>query len=1006
LSLIAFALLSYCAFAQERTGSIQGTVTDPSGLAVPGAAVEVSGEALPQAQKVSTGASGGFLFASLPPGQYTVSITAQGFRVYKASNVALNVGRTVRVDAKLEVGAVAESVVVSGEAILLDTTNTVVSTNLTATVYDRLPKGRSFDSLIVLAPGVRSEPKSGGFQVDGASGSEHSWVVDGIEVTSIQVGDLTRQARIPIEWVNETQVKSSGFDAQFGGAIGAVVSATTRSGGNDFHGQVSLYLANDTLNAGLASPIDGRAQRRDLLRINPNNDNFQEYFRNGKDDYRMLNPGFRLGGPIKKDMLWFFLSAYPELHKAERDVTFLRPVQTGHFVRKDRQDFTLAKIDFQPFSKLRANFSYFYNPWRVNGLLPSYQGTDSVATPFADRGLRQPATGYGYQADYAATSKLAFSVFGGYQYSNNKDYGIPRGTRYRYANGNTTLPMLNLPANVLGPAGNFTPDNRQTVQDIYTRHTLHAIGSYLLTAKGQHNLRFGWDLNRLANRPVAGTWPDGYVFLYWDRAYRAVTRGGSFRGTYGYYINRAFATEGDVSSNNQGLFINDSWRLNKSLTLQLGLRTEREFLPSFDPKIQVTPIEFGFGSKMAPRLGFAYDPKGDGRMRFGASWGLYYDIMKYEMPRGSFGGDKWLDNVYTLDNPNIFNIKPGAPGGFGQCQCPGTLIEVVNWRIPSHDPSENLIEPNLKPVRLQAWDASWEYNFTSDYVFGVRYTHRQLDRTIEDVGILTPQGEQYFIANPGFGITVDSRKFPADYPANVTPKAKRNYDGVEFRLERRFSRQLAFQTSYTYSRLYGNYAGLANSDENGRRSPNVNRVYDEPWMAYDEKGKLVYGRLATDRPHAFKLFGTYDWKTKAGTTRLSPYFSVFSGAPISTEVGVQHVPVFVFGRGDLGRTPAFTQTDFLISHDIPVKGEGRFVRVELNITNLFNHARVTNVFPALDHVNDGGINFDANKTGQIFRGYNSRALITEQKLRLDPRYRLPNEFQIPRELRFGFHFFF
>lgn len=991
-----FFLLSWNLMAQERTGSIQGTVTDPSGAAVPGATVEVSGPALTLAYKVTTDEGGGYLFPSVPPGTYTVSITAKGFMVFKASNVIVNVGRTIRVDAKLEVGQVAESVVVSGEALLVDTANTVVSTNVDATIYDRLPKSRSFDSLIVLSPGVRSEPKSGGFQVDGSSGSENSFVIDGIEVTSIQRGDLTTQARVPVEWIAETQVKSSGFDAQFGGAIGGVVAATTRSGGNTFHGQVSLYWNNASMDAG----------PRPTLRLNPANDNIGEYFHNKKDDYRFLNPGFRIGGPFKKDMLWFFASAYPQFTRTERTVTFLRPAETRTYESRERQDFTLAKLDFQPSAKLRGNFSYFYSPLRVNGLLPSRQGTDAITNPWADRGNRQPAAGYGYQADYSATSKLAVSVFGGYQYSNYKDYGIPSGTRYRYANGNSSLPITpQLPANVIGPAGNFTPDNRQTVKDVYTRHTVHAIGSYLANLSGQHNFRFGWDLNRLANSPIAGTWPDGYVFVYWDRAYRAVTKGGSYRGPFGYYIRRAFATEGDVSSNNQGLFINDNWRVNRKLTLNLGLRTEREFLPSFDPKIQVRPIEFGFGQKLAPRLGFAYDPTGAGKQRISASWGLYYDIMKYEMPRGSFGGDKWLDFVYTLDDPNIFNIKPQGPG-FAGCSCPGTLIEVVNWRIPSHDPSENLIEPDLKPVRLQAWNVSWDYNFAGDFVFGVRYTHRQLDRTIEDVGVLTPQGEQYFIANPGFGITVDERKWPAGYPQDVTPKAVRDYDAIEFRLERRFSRSLAFQTSYTWSRLYGNYAGLANSDENGRRSPNVNRVFDEPWMAYDERGKLVYGRLATDRPHAFKLFGSYDWKTKAGVTRFSPYFNLFSGTPISTEVSVQHVPVFVFGRGDLGRTPFFTQTNMLVSHDFPLKGEGRFVRIELNVTNLFNHARVTNIFPALDHANDGGINFDADKTADIFKGYNTRALMTAQRLRTDPRYGLASAFQEPRALRFGFHFFF
>jgi hypothetical protein len=987
---LAFSTLGW---AQERTGSIEGIVTDPSGAAVTNATLELSSPALLQPMRISTGAAGAYQFPSLPPGSYRLVVSAPGFRQYQAASVTVNVGRVSRIDARLEVGQVTESVVVSAEAVQVDTASTTVATNVTETAYDRLPKGRSFDSLVILSPGVRAEPKSGGYQVDGSSGSENAYILDGIEVTSIQSGVLPGQSRVPIEWISETQVKSSGFSAEYGGAIGGVIAATTRSGSNNLHGQASLYWSGDAMNA----------RPRMTQRLNPGNDEVADYFHDPKDSMRFLNPGFRLGGPVKRDFAWFFISGYPQFTRRERDVTFLRPAETRNYRQRMRQDYTMAKIDIQPLSKLRGSFSYFYNPLRVNGLLPTYQGTDAITNPWADRGYRQPAAAYGWSADYSATSKLVISAFGGYQYSNYMDYGIPRGTRYRYATPNLTIPGV--PDQFRGASGNFTPDNRQTVQDIYTRHTAHIVGSYLLTAGGQHSLRFGYDLNRLANKPNAGTWPDGYVFLYWDREYAFVTKPGRARGTYGYYINRAFATEGDVSSNNTGLFINDNWRVSRNLTLNLGIRTEREFLPSFDPGIQTRPIEFGFGKKIAPRLGFAYDPTGQGRMKLAASWGMYYDIMKYEMPRGSFGGDKWLDFVYTLDNPNITAINPQG-NGFGPCQCSGTFLEQVNWRIPSNDPSHNLIDPNLKPVRLQSWNASWDYLFATDYVFGVRYVHRQLDRTIEDVGILTSQGEQYYIANPGFGLTIDPASFEAGYPANVTPKAKRNYDAVEIRLERSFARRASFQAAYIISRLYGNYAGLANSDENGRTSPNVNRVYDLPWMAYDERGQLVYGRLATDRPHAFKFFGSYDWKTKLGTSRFSPIFQAASGTPLSTEVAVNHVPVFAFGRQDLGRTKSFTQTDFLVSHDIPAGGEGKFFRIELNVINLFNHGRELSRFVGLDHANDGGINLFTDQTARILQGYNSRALITEQGIRLDPRYNLANQFQEPRTLRFGFHFFF
>src|SRR5205085_11341705 len=120
---------------------------------------------------------------------------------------------------------------------------------------------------------------------------------------------------------------------------------------------------------------------------------------------------------------------------------------------------------------------------------------------------------------------------------------------------------------------------------------------------------------------------------------------------------------------------------------------------------------------------------------------------------------------------------------------------------------------------------------------------------------------------------------------------------------------LSYNASYTWSRLYGNWAGLANSDENGRSDPNVSRAFDLPYGNFDSHGNNTYGRLATDRPHTFKFFGNYDvnWG-KGGTTNFSVSQIAYSGTPLSSELTVV-VPVFFDGRGDLGRTPVYTQTD-------------------------------------------------------------------------------------------------
>ena len=154
--------------------------------------------------------------------------------------------------------------------------------------------------------------------------------------------------------------------------------------------------------------------------------------------------------------------------------------------------------------------------------------------------------------------------------------------------------------------------------------------------------------------------------------------------------------------------------------------------------------------KIAPRVGFAYDLQGNGRWKAYGSWGMFYDISKLEMPRGAWGADHWIDYHYTLDSFNWPAINCEGPPGSG---CPGTFIEQADRRHVSNDPNDNLIDPNLKPIRTQEFTLGMDHELNSSMSVGVRYAHKWLDRTIEDVGIqVAGVGEVFMIANPGYGI--------------------------------------------------------------------------------------------------------------------------------------------------------------------------------------------------------------------------------------------------------------
>jgi outer membrane receptor protein involved in Fe transport len=1006
LALSLVVLLGLCAFAQETTGSITGTVTDPTGAAIPNAKIEISGPAVVGVASISTDTSGAYTAGSIPAGQYVVVATAQGFRSMRKTDVSVVLGRAARVDFRMEVGQVTESVVVNADAVMVDTTTSQSAVNVDKSFFDLLPKGRGFYDLIAIAPGARNEAKTGGFQIDGASGSENTFYLDGMEVTNMQTGVLDAKNRIPVEAIQQVQIKNGVMEAQYGGAMGGVVNAVVRSGSNQFHGEAGFYYNNDSMSA----------RPRPTLEMDPTDATRSRgrYFQNTLDDYSTWNPVFSLSGPIIKNKLSFFSSYMPTTTTTNRPVTFLSNNQTQTFSRKEKQQYVVNKLDFMPFTKLRMNASWIWSPNYQQGVLPAQQGTDSPTTPFAGRGQYTQGQILSGQVDYLATSKLVFSFRGGYNYTNQTDRYAVSSETFVYSTANTMFP--NLPANVQRTAAGYVSQGgARRDYDIYTRVNLNADVSYMLNWHGQHNLKGGWQTNRLSNSVQNLSYPTGYYRYYWDQSYTCVTSqcSGKQRGTYGYYRWYTYGESGDASSDNQGIFFQDNWRVNKNLSLNLGLRTEREFLPSFSKQgiAAAPPISFSWGSKMSPRIGGAWDPKGDGKMRVYASWGYFFDVMKYEMPRGSFGGAIYITNYYALDDPNVMITNQGYPAD--PKKLPGRLFESVDWRIPSNDPNNNTVDKNLKPMKQRMLDVGFDYSLKPTLVASLRYTNRRLIRTIEDVGTLGPAGEVYFIANPGFGLTVDPKTWDAGIPP--TPKAKRDYDALEFRLDKRFSRNYQFAASYTWSRSFGNYSGLASSDEDvsatgtglGRTAPNVNRYFDLPWIGYDQTGHFAEGRLGTDRPHTLKLFGSYSKRSLLGTTTISPVMALYSGTPLTTNIFViSSVPAYPFGRGDLGRTPVFYNADLNLMHEFrPMKNhENVRVRFEFTVFNLFNSSIVTNKNVDMLHVDDGQLTFANN--ADFFKGFDTNALIKAQGDRISPLYNLASGFQGPRWARLQLSFQF
>ncbi|HXD31159.1 MAG TPA: carboxypeptidase regulatory-like domain-containing protein [Pyrinomonadaceae bacterium] len=1005
LSMALLAMFATAAFGQETTGNIRGTVKDPNGGVVPNATVTATN---PQRSfTATTDSEGTYEFMQLPPNRYTVSVTATGFAEAKRTDVPVELGRTLQVNLDLSLaGATANVNITANEEPLVDVSSTKTATNINQQKIDLLPKTLRFDSVVQTAPGTRNEGKAGGFQIDGASGSENTWIIDGLEVTRVFDGVLGNTKNIPFDFVKEVQVKSAGYEAEYGGATGGVINVATRSGSNDFHGEARLEM---NLN-GLAGN-DRLARRFDRLRIaapaapsaaqlaagvKPRS--FEaEYFGNndGKDDFRSIAPAFDLGGPILKNKLWFYGSYAPQFERTNRNLRLISLVAPGATVNgvisangsitqldkrniqyRTRYDYMMGKIDFAPTSKLTFAFTGISSPTKVTGPTANLALETTSTTTFNElryplKGGFAPSNQISGQGTWLVTPNLIINGRLGRSYLNDKatNYDVPNAPLYSISGPCNSTISGGAPCPE-GSTSNGSPNaftsNSQTLYNITTRKSISLDAVFTKRVFGQqHSFKGGYQRNRLANNILAGSAAGSIIIHYGQNSPSC-----NCMGTYGYYQTNTSGQKGNVNSTNQGFFVQDSWQAHKRVTLNLGLRLENEFVPSFpldptghpgldisqlsvDPK---APIRFGWGDKIAPRLGGAWDVLGNGKLKLYGSYSVFYDTMKYNLSRGSFGGEVFVQTEKKLDTLDFRSIT--------LANSPGALIIQRDLRVPALSNVAgpggavfHAVDPNIKPVREHEYTVGTDYEFRRNTVFSARYTSKNLDRTIEDIGLVffaadgvTVQ-EQYMIGNPGFGTAVSD--FVA-FGHPPTTKAIRNYRGLELRVDKRFSDNWYTNFSYTRSRLFGNYSGLSSSDETGRNAANTNRYFDMPWITYDSHGKLSNGLLATDRPNTFKAFGAYRFNYGLFGRKQETEFSgsqfIYQGTPITTHVNIDiegttdglgnFVPSFVDGRGDLGRTEAFTQTDLLVRHRVRLS-ERTSLLFQFNVLNLFDEKNVT-----------------------------------------------------------------
>ena len=943
LAIVALLLSGVAIFAQETTGGLQGTVKDSSGAVVGGAHVVVKGTSLVGDKALDTDSSGYYRFAGLPPGTYSIEVSAKGFKTVKREGVGLEVGHLPTLDLVMEVGAAAEVVEVTGAAPLVDVTTNTNQTNVTSDELNNIPVGYTFQSVIQLAPMARNEPLSGdalmtgksaggtggaipgssangynvGYMIGGAADSESSYLVEGQDTEDISGG--ASRAQVPFQFIQEVQVKTSGVEAEHGGALGGVVNVVMRKGSNAIHGSLFGSYEADSMDGSPNATL-----QYDPLDANPNpitgEANAQTY-QPKKDHFRIAQPGFTVGGPIVKDRLWFFLGFAPEYRSLGRTVDFTPSFYPGQsslgqqqFSQDVQQYFGTARLDAALTQKIRVFASWLYQYGRESGA--NLPGADSLASQgyhnsFIDSpvqaythgiGWSQPNSTYNFGADISLTPKIVSTTRFGYFFNNYHDFGWPNSGVNLFVIGvpgqldNTGAPMptpLQLPgANTGAYDQSFTELNASKHWQ-FNQDVAFFKGGWW----GTHNIKAGYQFNRLWNEiNQHGNIPDATVRAYGSSyspgtavgasacAQLAANPWGTCTGQYGYAYSNDFGTILKNSAGqlvpatdlNHALFVQDSWTIGKGLTLNLGLRVEKETLPrpSGVGIANIRTIDFSWNDKIEPRLGAAWGSR-NGKIKIFGSYGVTNDVMKLLLAQSSFGAQVWDRCYYPVgpDSSGTFNWSDVTlqflPGQGRACPTAGAsvganfqggVVPQVFTNVNPLNQTTQLIEnlnlrpeepvmPGLKPYRQHEFVAGFDYQIQKDWAFEARYDRRRLDHAIEDAALTAPCCFEYYaIVNPGEGVnkTIDSyynylvglgagygvgvppfdtpvAGVPAGTPPPPyfgscpscpnNPTAVRNYDGVEVRVSKSTSHGWAGMFAYTWSSAWGNYTGLTTTDQ-------------------------------------------------------------------------------------------------------------------------------------------------------------------------------------------------
>ena len=938
LFVLGFLVISDFALAQQGTADLRGRVIDQQGAVLPGVTIVARHQESGLFRDAVSSADGTFLMSAMTPGVYEVSAELASFKKYTQRDVRLEVGRTAQIELKLEVGGLTEAVTVTSEAPLVDSSTQEIGGRISSQEFVDTPSfNRNFAGYLGMLPGVVATISATTFGADSISVAGQNvrnvnYTMDGSNNNdTFNGGNGGAQARVPVEAVQEFQLLSSQFDAEYGLTSGGIVNSVSKQGTNRLRGAAFMFFQDEKMSA-------------------------LEYFaaKEGLEEApsQQQQWGGVLGGPIIRDKAHFFGS----LERVALDSSVTTNIPT-------RPDLNRADVEISRVwnTYLRGDHQInSANTWGLRWLRETSPQPLQIQATTHTPPRHEAET----DVDWTAVGNLS-SVIGSSKVNTFRVSAVSEDVFFGNPRFNEGEPQESLP-----PQLNFLSFQDQQSARANRR---------LDVAYGADNV-FAWFM------PGRGGDHDVKLGINYLYSSLRVQDFGNLNGTFTMNVDVPFdranprtyperltvrapaASDFLMKGHFIGLFAQDRWKLNNNVTLNFGARYDVEILPTpnqENPLFADDPDGYPMDlNNVSPRFGFAWSLDDAGRSAVRGGAGIFYQRTSYTFLTNMFSNGR-NSSSFTVNYPTN-NIDPGPrQGNFptDPMLVNGPVVNraLLNAQFPAGTRVRNggtVRFDNPDRVNMYARTYSIGYERQVGSTMGVsvdfirseqrnQYVLKELNPLVRSGPLATNPATR---TNPLVGQVGEW----AASVVTIEPIGEINYNSIQFSGTKRYANNWQARISYAFSRGRGNVA-------TGQADTADSQFLDDLNLDND------YGPTAVDRPHILTLTGSYD-VPRTGGLKLSAVFRARSGTPFTlrdTTFDIDRngltaneylpagtysgappdasspnaIPVTVDYKGGRagGRNPKYVQGDLRAGYRIQLGG-GRTLDAFLDIFNVTNRA--------------------------------------------------------------------